>query len=209
MKRIGITQRVDLVESYGERRDCLDQRWYDLVFELGGLPIPLPNIDVRHASKLIGSLNLDAILLTGGNSLTFLDPEANDIAPERDAFEAELVKFALAHYLPIFGVCRGMQFINNYFGGQLSPIQEHVAVKHEIHGQLSYSVPTSVNSFHSWGISKSGLAKPLSAIALDNNGFVEAFCLEEQNILGLMWHPERDKPFDDYNIKLMRQFIND
>ena len=27
MKRIGITQRVDLIHSYSERRDALDQRW--------------------------------------------------------------------------------------------------------------------------------------------------------------------------------------
>ena len=26
MKRIGITQRVDFIESYSETRDCLDQK---------------------------------------------------------------------------------------------------------------------------------------------------------------------------------------
>ena len=30
MKRIGLTQRVDLVHEYNERRDSLDQRWSDL-----------------------------------------------------------------------------------------------------------------------------------------------------------------------------------
>ena len=28
---VGITQRVDYIQSYGENRDCLDQRWYEFL----------------------------------------------------------------------------------------------------------------------------------------------------------------------------------
>ena len=53
MKRIGITQRVERIESYSETRDCLDQRWSDLVWQLGYIPIPLPNILPEHVSTEI------------------------------------------------------------------------------------------------------------------------------------------------------------
>lgn len=31
MKKTGLTQRVDGVAGYGERRDCLDQQWTTLL----------------------------------------------------------------------------------------------------------------------------------------------------------------------------------
>ena len=44
IKIIGVTQRVDYIENYNERRDSLDQNWYEFCNKLNLLPIPLPNI---------------------------------------------------------------------------------------------------------------------------------------------------------------------
>ena len=43
MKRIYLTQRVEQIESIGERRDALSQEWAELAEACGFLPIPLPN----------------------------------------------------------------------------------------------------------------------------------------------------------------------
>ena len=41
--RVAITQRVEVVASYGERRDCLDQAWTSLLAQAGCDLLPVPN----------------------------------------------------------------------------------------------------------------------------------------------------------------------
>ena len=43
MKRIAITQRVEVKPSYGERRDVLDQKWVEFLLSTELWPIPVPN----------------------------------------------------------------------------------------------------------------------------------------------------------------------
>lgn len=208
MKKLGISQRVEVVQAYNERRDCLDQQWSNLAYKLGVIPVPLPNVSVEYAPELIESLGIDAVLLSGGNSIAKLNPDANDAAPERDAFESALLSVALSKSLPIIGVCRGMQMINSYFGGKLTPIEKHVAIKHQIYTQQpEYSLPTNVNSYHNWAIKGCNLPSELRAIALDADGNVEAFDSIDKRILGLMWHPEREAPFNQKDIQLIERFL--
>lgn len=42
-KIVLVSQRVDVVASYGERRDALDQRWAEFLAGLGYLAVPVPN----------------------------------------------------------------------------------------------------------------------------------------------------------------------
>jgi N5-(cytidine 5'-diphosphoramidyl)-L-glutamine hydrolase len=209
MKRLGITQRVENIAAYSERRDCLDQRWSVLADELGYIPIPLPNIGNKSVSKLLDSLQLDAIILSGGNSITQLNPGALDVAPERDAFEIALINEASIRAIPILGVCRGMQMINLYCGGQLSTIKGHVAVRHKLNIAPEYSeyILETVNSYHNWAIKLSDLAPDLIPIARDEQGNIEAFIYKTQAMLGIMWHPERERPFKQQDIKLIKKFL--
>jgi len=208
MKRIGITQRVELVQNYSERRDCLDQRWSAFVWELGYISLPLPNILPDQVVKLLDTLNLDAVLLSGGNSITSLDPSAHDIAPERDAFESALLDDALKRNLPVIGICRGMQMINMYMGGTLTCISGHVAVRHSIASiAANYHLPETVNSYHNWSISPDDIANKLRPIAIDKNGNIEAFEYIENNLLGIMWHPEREQPFNPLDIDLIKSVM--
>jgi len=208
MKRIGISQRVESIQNYSERRDCLDQRWSSFAFELGYIPIPLPNITLDKVIRLLDVLNLDAILLSGGNSITSINPSASDIAPERDAFESALLNEALVRDIPIIGVCRGMQMINTHFGGKLTVVNGHVAADHAIYAiNESDQLPKLVNSYHSWGIDANGLAKDLDIIAIDNDGNIEAFEHKNKKLLGIMWHPEREMPFNKLDIQLIKRFL--
>lgn len=84
MKVVLYTQRVEIVESYNERRDCADQNIPRFIDSCGYLPIPLPNVwDVTR--KVIMNVKPAGIILTGGNSLVKYGGDA----PERDAVERD------------------------------------------------------------------------------------------------------------------------
>ncbi len=67
MKKIGLTQRVEVVASYQERRDCLDQSWINLLLELGYTPIPLPIIFPPHT--------LVALIIAAQNKNMVVNPQ--------------------------------------------------------------------------------------------------------------------------------------
>ena len=207
MKRLGITQRVENIHSYNERRDCLDQRWAALTFHLGYFPVPLPNIVIEQVPFLFSSLQLDGILFSGGNSIASLDSSADDLAPERDLFEKAILNEAIKRNIPIIGICRGMQLINVELGGYLTPISGHVAEDHFIKHIEKRPMPERVNSYHNWTIPQDGLATKLTPIALDLEGNVEAFECIGKNLLGVMWHPERENPFNPLDIELIKKYL--
>ena len=201
MKLVGLTQRVAVEAKHGERRDCLDQRWAVFVERLGFVPVALPNIAPHHVPALLDVLRLDAVILTGGNSLHVVEPAAPGAAPERDAFEAMLVDEAVRRSIPMLGVCRGMQLINLHLGGQLSRLAGHVACDHLVMVETPYSSASAsasasvrVNSYHNWGIRADQLAASLIPIARDRQGNIEGFVHESARLSGIMWHPERNLP---------------
>jgi gamma-glutamyl-gamma-aminobutyrate hydrolase PuuD len=208
MKLIGITQRVDNIEHYSERRDCLDQKWSVFFYDLGYIVVPLPNVTKDKALTLLEKLNLDAILLSGGNSIGELNPLAKDIAPERDEFEQTIIIYAQNKDIPLIGVCRGMQMINVCMGGTLSRVDGHINTRHTIksaHNQKQFN--RIVNSYHAWGIKANELAPILKPLAFDDNGCIESFESTSSRILGLMWHPEREKKFNEFDIQIIGSFL--
>ncbi|MFC1518912.1 gamma-glutamyl-gamma-aminobutyrate hydrolase family protein [Pseudomonadota bacterium] len=208
MKRVGLTQRVDIIAEYGERRDALDQKWHSFLLAMEMLPIPLPNLAPDLVGEFVESLRLDAVVLTGGNSLCHLDKSASDIAPERDSFELALIDYALKRSIPIFGVCRGMQIINHYFGGDLVKVDGHVGKLHRIESvHNDYIFPKLVNSYHNWTIPEDGLADDLIPLAVDDDGNVEAFRHTNKNIIGITWHPERVFDFKSHDLTLFKRVL--
>ena len=205
MKLMGITQRVVKHESYGERRDCLDQRWSKLAFELGFNLIQLPNVPPKQVKSLLNRLNLDAVILSGGNSISKDDTLASDSAPERDLFEFELIRYSISNSLPLLGVCRGMQMINLYFKGSLLPVSGHVASRHSltVSSDFAHLNLDEVNSFHAWGIGKQQLGEDLNSFAVDSEGFIEGFIHKTLHVSGLMWHPEREEPLRASDLELI------
>lgn len=213
MKKVGITQRVMPIPAYKERRDELDQRWSALALALDLVPIPLPNISPEHLPLLLDTLQLDAVLLSGGNSLVSLEPDSPDRAPERDAFEAKLIEESIKRDLPLLGICRGMQMLQSYFGGSLEPvlsgagagIYHELSVTTENNTHFSFLNHISVNTYHNWGIAES--APGFTVFVRDSFGQIEGFFHSQYRIAGLMWHPEREYPYKKHDIQLMRQFL--
>ena len=197
MKLVGITQRVSIVPEYGERRDCLDQAWSKFLAECGLLPLLLPNV-VETSIALCEQAGIAGLVLTGGNDLV----EVGGDAPERDATERVLLGWAEQCGLPILGVCRGMQVIQQRFSVPFHRIQGHVRKKQiiRINGE-----PEEVNSYHHFGTIES--LPPLEAWAVAGDGVVKAICHSAKPMIGIMWHPERILPFRPSDIALFRRIF--
>lgn len=201
MKKILFTQRVEIVESYGERRDCIDQCIPRLIRECGYLPIAVIN-NPEVTRDLLESIDIGGIVLTGGNSLV----KYGGNAPERDETEKLLLKYAIEKQIPVYGLCRGMQFVLDYFGYPLERVDGHVAVKHEVSGSLANRV---VNSFHNYGClwESIGVANELEIVDVSSDGVVEAVKHRDLPIKCTMWHPERNNPFENEDIMMIKELF--
>jgi len=197
MKLVGITQRVAVDPGYGERRDCLDQAWTRFLAACDLLPLPLPNA-AETAVALCRAAGIDGLVLTGGNDLAVLGGDA----PERDAAEHAVLAFAERHRLPVMGVCRGMQMIQQRYSIPLGPVQGHVTPREviRIEGELK-----EVNSYHRLGALDS--RPPLETWAVADDGVVKAVRHSTQRITGIMWHPERMAPFSPSDVALFRRIF--
>ena len=195
MKTIAVTQRVDLVDKHAERRDCLDQRWTLFLSCCKLLPILIPN-NVSMAQTILKHLKIDGLLLTNGNSLSHLGGNA----PERDATENMLLKYAIENGLPVFGVCRGMQLIQHYFGAKLTPVMGHICETQSI---IFQNKDILVNSYHNFGTNLA--VSELETIAHAKDGVIKAVKHKNYPISAIMWHPERFFQFRTEDINMFSQ----
>ena len=203
-----ITQRVDDIAGRNERRDALDQSWCRVANDLGHDYVQLPNNQALRVPDILDQIAPSGFILSGGNSIGDYEPDNSDHSKSRDATETAVLDWAISEGKPIVGVCRGMQMINTYFGGSLSRVEEHVAVRHAIIAEPDYgNLPAEVNSYHEWSIAAGDIAADLVVMARDFDGNVEAFHHQTLPVLGLMWHPEREHPANTTDTELMRQYL--
>ena len=194
MNYVGLTMRVESLSEIDERRDCIDQRWYNFLDACNLRPILIPNLESFVAENYLNKLS--GIILTGGNSLSHLGGDAS----ERDVVENELIKYATGKQLPLMGVCRGMQVLQNYYGVSMEKIDCHVGKRHN----LSFKgKQINVNSFHIYGATET--IDCLEILASCSDGIVEAVQHKELPFIGIMWHPEREKSFSNFDIQLFRE----
>lgn len=196
MKVVAVTQRVDEIIDYNERRDALDQRWTSFLTACKLIPLIVPNNE-EAARKLLDVSVVDGLLLTGGNDLLALGGGT----PERDQTEKILLEYAITNNKPLIGVCRGMQVIQHAFGVQLYPVEGHVMAKQfiQVEGQEH-----EVNSYHRYGTSES--VDPLLVWGTSQDNIVKAVRHANHPIAGIMWHPERIAPFRPWDISWFQKF---
>lgn len=194
---IAVTQRVDAIAGRNERRDALDQRWAGLMRACGLVPLLLPN-DAEVAAALCQQVDPAGLLLTGGNDIAAYGGDAG----ERDAVEARLIEWMRARGRPIFAVCRGLQFIAHYFGAELRRVAGHAGTRHPV--RLENGAVIEVNSYHNWGFTQ--VPSDFAVWATAPDGSIEGLRHLREPILGQMWHPERESPFDPSDLARLRQF---
>lgn len=197
MRIVLYTQRVEIIKDYGERWDCADQNIQCFIKTCGYLPIGLPN-DSSMACEIVERLSPVGIVLTGGNSLV----KYGGNAPERDEMEFKLIEYAISQGIALYGFCRGMQIIADYFSCQLHNVSGHVAVRHMVSGRLGQ---LGVNSYHNQACRS--VSPPLEILAQADDGVIESICCREKKILANMWHPEREVPFKKSDIKRVQNLF--
>jgi len=183
---------------------ALENNYLEYFEEFDFRIIQIPNI-TNHVESYFDEIPIKAVILTGGGDVGHFLP--------RDKTEKKLIEIAIRRKLPVFGICRGLQFINIFFGGKLKNIKGHVATTHEIKiidpklSKLLGKEKIEVNSYHNQGITKSCLSPKLTPFAISNDGIVEGVCHKKYQIAGIMWHPERSSLNGVTNKKIIKNFI--
>tara|TARA_B100000242_G_scaffold293171_1_gene270461 strand:+ start:307 stop:903 length:597 start_codon:yes stop_codon:yes gene_type:complete len=194
MKFVGLTMRVEALSKIKEKRDSIDQRWYNFLDMCNLHPILIPNSESFVSEKYLNKLS--GIILTGGNSLSHLQGDAQ----ERDKVENKIVKYATEKNLPLMGVCRGMQILQNYYGVSIEKVAYHVGTRHNL---IFRNQQINVNSFHNYGATTTSSCLEILATCSDN--VIEAIQHRDLPFFGIMWHPERENSFSNFDIKLFEE----
>ena len=185
----------------------------DIINELGALPVVLPDVPAAKGEDYVELF--DALIIPGGPDAdpTFYGEEpsrhSGSTNYKRDVFEAELFKAFYKAGKPIFGICRGCQFINILMGGSVyqdlaadnpdsyirhsqgadgSYPTHHVEIAKGSSLYKSLGATAYVNSRHHQGIKKVGEGLTVTAKAAD--GVVEAIETADGQIVAVQWHPE-------------------
>jgi putative glutamine amidotransferase len=172
------------------------------------------------------------LILTGGTDIypgfykIDVNEEINNFTPDRDKYEIELIEKALEKQKPVLGICRGSQLLNVYFKGNLiSDLEKVRGVNHRkisdsevrYHNvnikedSLLYNImgvkAGLVTSTHHQAIDNAG--EELVSNAISDDGIIEGIEYSDKKekgfLLGIQWHPER---FKDFNNEFSKNILN-
>lgn len=230
MKRPIIAITLDYCEDSPELKYS-NRPWYALrcdysaaVAKFGGMPI-----FISYEHHLIDDVLAlaDGLLIPGGDldihpkfygqKVSSPKVRPNEV---RCRYEIDLIKKALKHRMPFFGICNGMQILNVAFGGDL--IQDIESGNHLVcpRNLPAHSIEIIkgtnlekivggknnwiVNSSHHQALNRLGEGLVVSAKADD--GVIEAIELKGHPFaIGVEWHPEYLNHELDSN--LFKEFI--
>lgn len=206
------TGKGDL-KQFGGKYVYISSCFYSEKVEIaGGSPVLLPVV-IQDAAALADKL--DGVVFSGGEDIEpkhYNENEsgAKDSCPQRDEMELRLFKAFYDARKPILCICRGVQLMNVFFGGNLiqdisanKGYLEHARYDTPFDGVHSVSVLEGtlsrkllgekfpVNSLHHQSVKELGEGLLVSAYAED--GIIEAIERPgyENFMLGVQWHPER------------------
>ena len=147
------------------------------------------------------------IIFSGGNNLIQLSKTKEDRI--RNYIDQNIFNYGIKNKIKMIGICGGAQFLAKKFGSKISKINNHVG-NHKIYFNEKnkpkiFKKEQVVNSYHNFGIKK--ISKELKLIATAKDKSVEFFIHKKKKIIGIMWHPERYKKFNNLDKYIFREKI--
>jgi putative glutamine amidotransferase len=207
---VAMTMRLSASSHYDEVRDAISHDWIRFLQQFGITPILIPNC-VDNPADFLKTINATHLLLTGGDSIVSLPNSSDGISPSlRDENEYKCLAAAIERKIPVLGICRGLQIINLYFGGQLTRNIDghsgHSGKSHPVRLDDTDTVLT-VNSFHNDGVQFSGMSNLLTAFAISDDQYVEGLRHIEKPIMAIQWHPERESYCPEFDKRLIEEWL--
>jgi putative glutamine amidotransferase len=100
------------------------EKWFQdepcvTIIKLGYQLDNFSEIEKCNGIILSGGHDLNPRLYNQPDFLAYVDPK--DIDERRDEFEWKIMQHTEENQKPLLGICRGLQFVNVYFGGTLVP----------------------------------------------------------------------------------------
>ena len=199
----------------------------------GGIPVMLPLTEDKEIIKQLVN-TCDGFLFTGGQDVApeiynaKRTKECGESSSQRDNMESELFSLAYEQDKSIFGICRGIQFINAIMGGTLyqdlltehptdtihhqphpydKPIHNVTLVKNSPLHKLLDCDKLNVTSLHHQAVKV--LAPRLECMAVSDDGLCEAvYAPDKSFVWAVQWHPEYSFFADENSRKIFKKFID-
>lgn len=214
-------------DKHGEPVDSLESTYVSYFETFGMTLFPVSSATTRLPAFL-ETVRPVGIILSGGGDVppaTYSGPAFNQaINDDRVSLESQLLQFALENKVPVLGVCRGMQFLNVFFSGQLTqdisklsvsnsyvpPPTEHTIeiIDDRLRVLLNNQMELVTNSFHNQGVSEKDLGTGVGIFASHKDlGLAEGIFHHNYPIAGIQWHPERKRHHDKLDQMLVESFL--
>lgn len=206
MKKIAISMGQEYLDKRKEKRDFIDVKIVNFLKICFDCDVYLINnffnVDSKKKNNkyffnFLERHKINIVILSGGQNY------GENIL--RDNTEIQLINYAIKKKIKLIGICRGMQMINLFFKGSLKKIKNHIRTQNTI-VSIDKKNKKKIKCFHGNGIKTLGLN--LDELYRSLDGEIEAFIHKNKNILGIMWHPERNKVFEKSDIKLFKKFLS-
>lgn len=189
------------------RRLVCPKAYAAAIHAAGGVPV----LAMEYGAERFADV-CDALLLSGGDDIppyVFGEETLNETVMADDIrfeYEYALLTAFLAAQKPVFGICRGVQVINCFFGGDIyQDLPAQLGVCHRNDG-LVHCVQTSagsqlrlllgphalVNSTHHQAIRR--VAPGFLVSAVSDDGVIEGIEHESLPVFGVQFHPEQMTP---------------
>jgi gamma-glutamyl-gamma-aminobutyrate hydrolase PuuD len=210
---------IAIASLWSRDREIVDRAYAKSIFSAGGIPLIVP---ITSNASLIDSVfsRVDGALVPGGPDIDpalygeLPVPALGRIDRAVDDFHLNFIGAAVKAKLPLFGICRGYQLTNVYFGGTLHQdipttyyrgemgvrirhgSSKKAGEKHEVTVMAGTNLRALLgcsemftNSIHHQAVKKVGEGLRVTAVAPD--GLIEGIeRIDDPRVYGVQWHPE-------------------